>query len=149
MAKSVAWFLGGGSSLLAEAIHSLADIGNQAMLRFGIFQAAQAPTAQHPFGHMREKFIFRYEFALQPRCNANGSAALPNRKVIVLCSLISAVGIFCLGAGVSIVHGIHAIFHPVLGEANPWGIPTLVLATLVEGMTLVVAIRAVMAGARW
>ena len=59
VAKSAAWFVSGGSSLLAEAIHSLADIGNQAMLRVGITYAAQAPTAQYPFGHMRDKFIFR------------------------------------------------------------------------------------------
>jgi divalent metal cation (Fe/Co/Zn/Cd) transporter len=58
--KMAAWCFSGGSALLAEAIHSLADIGNQAMLRVGIYKAAQAPTAQHPFGHMREKFIFRF-----------------------------------------------------------------------------------------
>ena len=64
------------------------------------------------------------------------------------CSLISAVGIFCLGAGVSIVHGIHAIAQPATGTDLGWGLAVLVLSTFVEGYTLAVAVRAVMAGAR-
>jgi divalent metal cation (Fe/Co/Zn/Cd) transporter len=58
-AKMAAWIASGGSSLLAEAIHSAADIGNQAMLRLGIVKAAKAPTKEFPYGHLREKFIFR------------------------------------------------------------------------------------------
>jgi solute carrier family 30 (zinc transporter), member 9 len=58
------------------------------------------------------------------------------------------VGIFCLGAGVSIVHGIHAMHSPVANEGNMWGIATLCFSTLVEGATLLVAVRAVAAGAR-
>lgn len=59
VAKLAAWAASGGSALLAEAIHSLADIGNQAMLRVGILKASEAPSAQFPYGHMRDKFIFR------------------------------------------------------------------------------------------
>lgn len=58
-AKLAAWLASGGSALLAEAIHSLADVGNQAMMRVGVMKAAKAPDASHPFGHMRDKFIFR------------------------------------------------------------------------------------------
>jgi solute carrier family 30 (zinc transporter), member 9 len=58
-AKMTAWFTSGGSSLLAETIHSAADIGNQAMLRVGIVKAAKAPTKEFPYGHLRDKFIFR------------------------------------------------------------------------------------------
>jgi solute carrier family 30 (zinc transporter), member 9 len=64
-----------------------------------------------------------------------------------MCSLISAVGIFCLGAGVSIVHGIHAILDPAISTEAGWGLAVLLLSTVVEGYTLLVAIRAVHAGA--
>lgn len=59
VAKLAAWTASGGSALLAEAIHSLADIGNQAMLRVGILKASEAPSSEFPYGHMRDKFIFR------------------------------------------------------------------------------------------
>eukprot|EP00892_Ulva_mutabilis_P008445 jgi/Ulvmu1/5973/UM026_0097.1 len=121
VAKIGAWAASGGSALLAEAIHSLADIGNQAMLRVGILKASEAPSAEFPYGHMRDKFIF---------------------------SLISAVGIFCLGAGVSIVHGLHSMAHPAATVDMTWGFAALIFSTLVEGCTLLVAIRAVAAGAR-
>lgn len=29
------------------------------MLRVGILKASEAPSAQFPYGHMRDKFIFR------------------------------------------------------------------------------------------
>jgi divalent metal cation (Fe/Co/Zn/Cd) transporter len=58
-AKMSAWLACGGSALLAEAIHSIADVGNQAMLRFGIVKAARKPSREFPYGHLRDKFIFR------------------------------------------------------------------------------------------
>jgi solute carrier family 30 (zinc transporter), member 9 len=66
----------------------------------------------------------------------------------VLCSLISAVGIFCLGAGVSIVHGIHAIMDPAAAHETGLGLMVLFGSTLVEGYTLLVATRAVWQGAK-
>lgn len=62
-------------------------------------------------------------------------------------SLISAVGIFCLGAGVSIVHGIHAIVDPAIHVGSGWALAVLTMSTVVEGYTLLVAVRAVAAGA--
>lgn len=59
VAKITAWCACGGSALLAEAIHSLADIGNQALLRLGIAKAQRAPTPEYPYGYMRDKFVFR------------------------------------------------------------------------------------------
>lgn len=79
------------------------------------------------------------------RVCANGILRLTLR---LPCSLISAVGIFCLGAGVSIVHGLHSMAHPVESFDRTWGFAVLILSTLVEGFTLAVAVRAVAAGAR-
>jgi solute carrier family 30 (zinc transporter), member 9 len=66
---------------------------------------------------------------------------------LCLFSLISAVGIFCLGAGVSIVHGIHAIMDPAIHSGAGWGLAVLLLSAVVESFTLLVAVRAVHAGA--
>jgi zinc transporter 9 len=63
-------------------------------------------------------------------------------------SFACAVGIFCLGAGVSIVHGIHSILEPAASVDLGWGLAVLVLSTFVEVYTLSVAVRAVQAGAR-
>ncbi len=64
---------------MAEAIHSLVDIANQMLLRVGIKKAQKAPNKMHPYGYSRDQFIW---------------------------PLISAVGIFCCGAGVSMMTGV-------------------------------------------
>ena len=53
-----------------------------------------------------------------------------------------------MGAGVSIVHGIHSIMEPSTAAELGWGLTVLMLSTVVEGYTLLVAVRAVMTGAR-
>lgn len=55
------------------------------LLRNGVVRARKPPTAQHPYGYARDQFIW---------------------------SLISAVAIFCLGAGVSFYHGALGLLHP-------------------------------------
>ena len=57
--KFVAFLLSGSSSMLAEAIHSLADSGNQALLLLGGRSAPQG-RPQHPFGYGRERYIYAF-----------------------------------------------------------------------------------------
>lgn len=57
LTKFLAWLLTGASSMLSEAIHSLADTGNQVLLLLGGHQATRSPTAAHPFGHGRQRYI--------------------------------------------------------------------------------------------
>ena len=58
--KFVAWLLTGSSSMLAEAIHSVADSGNQALLLLGGKRAKRRATAEHPFGYGRERYIYAF-----------------------------------------------------------------------------------------
>ncbi|MBC8133784.1 MAG: cation diffusion facilitator family transporter [Deltaproteobacteria bacterium] len=58
--KFVAWGLTGSSSMLAEAIHSVADSANQVLLLFGGRRAKRAATPTHPFGYGRERYIYAF-----------------------------------------------------------------------------------------
>ncbi len=58
--KFGAFALTGASSMLAEAIHSVADSGNQALLLVGGRRAQRAATPEHPFGFGRERYVFAF-----------------------------------------------------------------------------------------
>src|SRR5262245_50771904 len=58
--KFLAYALTGSSSMLAEAIHSVADSGNQALLLVGGRQAKRGATSKHPFGYGRERYIYAF-----------------------------------------------------------------------------------------
>src|SRR5262245_35478066 len=60
LTKFVAFALTGSSSMLAEAIHSVADSGNQVLLLVGGRRATREPTARHPFGYGRERYIYAF-----------------------------------------------------------------------------------------
>jgi cation diffusion facilitator family transporter len=62
--KFVAWLLTGASSMLAEAIHSVADSGNQALLLLGGRRARREATPEHPFGYGRERYIYAFIVAI-------------------------------------------------------------------------------------
>lgn len=94
-------------------MHSLADIVNQLLLRAGVRQSRRPPTAEHPFGFGREKYIY---------------------------ALMSAVGVFCVGTGASIVHGIQALFDPPALEHMGYSLGVLTLAGLGEVYSLRVAL---------
>ncbi|MBQ0903054.1 cation diffusion facilitator family transporter [Micromonospora sp. U21] len=58
--KFIAFILTGSSSMLAEAIHSVADSGNQGLLLLGGKRAKREATPQHPFGYGRERYIYAF-----------------------------------------------------------------------------------------
>jgi cation diffusion facilitator family transporter len=62
--KFVAFFLTGVSSMLAEAIHSVADAGNQLLLLVGGRQSKRQATPQHPFGFGRDRYIYSFIVAI-------------------------------------------------------------------------------------
>src|SRR6187431_2567481 len=58
--KFTAFALTGASSMLAEAIHSVADSGNQVLLLVGGKRAQRAATEEHPFGYARTRYYYAF-----------------------------------------------------------------------------------------
>lgn len=58
--KFVAWAMTASSSMLAEAIHSVADSGNQVLLLVGGKKARREADAEHPFGYGRERYVYSF-----------------------------------------------------------------------------------------
>jgi cation diffusion facilitator family transporter len=64
LAKTAGAVFTGSASMLAEAIHSYADCGNQALLIWGLKEAKRAPTADHPLGHGKAIYFWSFIVAL-------------------------------------------------------------------------------------
>ena len=63
-AKFVGFIITGSSSMLAEAVHSVADTSNQGLLLLGGKRAQRAATAEHPFGYGRDRYFYAFVVAL-------------------------------------------------------------------------------------
>lgn len=64
LAKLAAAFYTNSGSMLAEAIHSFADCGNQVLLFIGLRQAQKPPDAKHPLGYGRVTYFWSFIVAL-------------------------------------------------------------------------------------
>ncbi|MFC9877111.1 cation diffusion facilitator family transporter [Nocardia salmonicida] len=64
VAKFIGAFITGSSSMLAEAVHSVADTGNEALLLVGQNRADQPPDTLHPFGYSRNRYFYSFVVAL-------------------------------------------------------------------------------------
>ncbi|WP_374975485.1 cation diffusion facilitator family transporter [Microbacterium trichothecenolyticum] len=114
LAKFIAWFLSGSASMLAEAIHSVADSGNQLLLMLGGRQAKKKADREHPFGYGRERYVYAF---------------------VVSIILFSVGGLF------SIYEGIDKLTHPHELE-NAWiPITVLVVAIVLESFSLRTAVK--------
>jgi cation diffusion facilitator family transporter len=64
LAKFIGYLITGSSSMLAEAVHSLADTSNQGLLLLGGKRAQRAATSEHPFGYGRDRYFYSFVVAL-------------------------------------------------------------------------------------
>ncbi|XP_036858643.1 proton-coupled zinc antiporter SLC30A9, mitochondrial isoform X3 [Manis javanica] len=119
--KFLAWIYTGSASMFSEAIHSLSDTCNQALLALGISKSVQTPDPTHPYGFSNMRYI---------------------------ASLISGVGIFMMGAGLSWYHGIMGLLNPQPMESLLWAYCILAGSLVSEGATLLVAVNELRRSAR-
>jgi cation diffusion facilitator family transporter len=104
----------GAASMLAEAVHSLADTGNQGLLLLGGARASRAPTRDHPFGYGRERYFWAF--------------------------VVSLV-LFTLGSLFAIFEGVEKLRHPHEILSPLWAIGVLLLAATFESLAFRTAIR--------
>lgn len=60
ISKFVAFVLTGSSSMLSEAIHSVADSANQLLLLLGGRRAKRAADSTHQFGYSRVRYVYAF-----------------------------------------------------------------------------------------
>ena len=106
VAKLGAWMSSGSSGMLAEFIHSVVDSGNQALLLVGLRDSLLVADKKHNYGY---------------------------GKSIYFWALVSALGTFFLGAGVSMTHAVGDLMNPSLQNITPevWGV--LIMSFAVDG----------------
>ena len=93
------------SAMLAEAVHSTVDTGNELLLLWGMKRSARPADTLHPFGH---------------------------GKVLYFYSLLVAVYIFALGGGLAVYQGIVHMLRPVLPGNVQWNYIVLAGAAAFE-----------------
>ncbi|WP_426321483.1 cation diffusion facilitator family transporter [Microbacterium sp. E-13] len=115
LAKFIAWFLSGSASMLAEAIHSVADSGNQLLLMLGGRKAKKEADREHPFGYGRERYVYAF---------------------VVSIILFSVGGLF------AIYEGVEKLIHPHELDQRWWWLPivVLVVAIVLESISLRTAV---------
>lgn len=85
ISKFVAFAFTGSTSLLSEAIHSVADSGNQVLLLIGSKRSKKAPDTQHPFGYGRRRYVYAF---------------------------VVSIVLFLVGGLFSLYEGLHKFQHP-------------------------------------
>ncbi|MGI5239563.1 cation diffusion facilitator family transporter [Dactylosporangium sp. CA-139066] len=109
VSKGVAALITGSSSMLAEAVHSLADTTNQALLLVGGRRARREADEQHPFGYARERYIYAF---------------------------IVSIVLFTLGGLFALYEGYHKIIEPKDLTSPLVAVIILVIAIGLEGYAL-------------
>jgi cation diffusion facilitator family transporter len=124
-AKFAAFLITGSASMLAEAVHSVADTGNQVLLLVGRGRSIRPPSDEHPFGFGRERYFYGF---------------------------VVSVMLFTVGAAFSIYDGIHKILNPEAVQSAGVAFAVLGLSAVLEAFSLRTGIQeanAVRGGRNW
>lgn len=113
-AKIVGFLVTGAASLAAEAVHSMADTGNQGLLLMGSNRAKHRATAEHPFGFGAERYFWSF---------------------VVAVVLFTGGGLFALLEAEEKLRRPHEI------ESPGWAIGILAFAFVFESLSLRTAVR--------
>lgn len=109
VAKLFAAVFTGSSAMLAEAVHSLADCGNQGLLLLGIKRAKRPPTPDYPLGYGKEIYFWSFLVALM---------------------------LFSVGGAFSLYEGMHKLLHPS-ALSRPWlAVGVLVFGIVLESVSM-------------
>lgn len=114
IAKFGAFLITGSSSMLSEAIHSVADSGNQVLLLIGGKRASKGADETHQFGYARVRYVYAF---------------------------VVAIILFLVGGLFSLYEGLHKIQHPEDLHDPAIAIGVLVIAILLEGFSFRTAYR--------
>jgi cation diffusion facilitator family transporter len=109
LAKFIAFAFTGSASMLAEAVHSVADTGNEVLLLVGRGRSLRPPSDEHPFGFGRERYFYGF---------------------------VVSVMLFTLGAAFSVYDGIHKILSGEPIRAPQVAIIVLVVSAVLEAFSL-------------
>jgi cation diffusion facilitator family transporter len=109
LAKFVAFLVTGSASMLAEAVHSVADTGNEVLLLVGRGRAGRPASEEHPFGFGRERYFYGF---------------------------VVSVMLFTVGAAFSVYDGIHKILHPEAVQSAGVAFAVLGLSAVLEAFSL-------------
>jgi cation diffusion facilitator family transporter len=115
LAKFVAAFLSGSATMLAEAVHSVADTTNQAFLLVGMKLSGQKSPERYPLGRAKETYFWAF---------------------------IVSLFLFFLGGVFAIYEGVHKLSAPHEAPGSQL-VPIIVLALslVMEGASFTVAFR--------
>lgn len=119
VSKFVAGFLTGSASMIAEAVHSVADTANQLLLMIGLRRSRGKPTQLHPFGMSAESYFWPF---------------------------IVSILIFFVGGVFALYEGVHALLAEHTAEEGEaastlWNYGVLGFAILFESYSFTVAMR--------
>jgi cation diffusion facilitator family transporter len=113
IAKFIGFVITGSSSMLAEAVHSVADTSNQGLLLLGQRQARKEADQVHQFGYGRSRYFY---------------------------SFVVALVLFTLGSVFALYEGYHKISHPEGLKSPSVAIAILVVAIGLESYSFRTAV---------